>query len=78
MTDADAIRYMDRCLAWQGGKLGPVIASGVTWPDGKAVVHVVSVPITEDGRLSGSEVMGNRWRLYKLNEDARRELGNIE
>ena len=77
MTDAEAICWMDRCLAWQGERLGPVIASGGTWPDGEATVHVVSVPITEDGRLSGSEVVGNRFRLYKLNESARQELGNI-
>lgn len=58
---ADA--YFRDCLAYHRQRYGHVVSAIVHYDEETPHMHVLSVPLTRDGRLSAREIVGNRVQM---------------
>lgn len=63
--------YFEDCLKWASERFGEenIIADAVHLDEATPHMHLDFVPLTEDGRLSAKEVLGDKQKLQELQDD---------
>lgn len=64
-SKAEIRGYFRDCLKFHEKHYGKVFNAVVHWDEATPHLHIVSVPITADGRLSAKEIMGNRKEYHE-------------
>lgn len=67
-SKTEVMEYFRDCLAFHGQEFGHVVNAVVHFDETTPHMHVCSVPITKDGRLSARDVMGNK-QDYRNRQD---------
>lgn len=68
-------RYFQDCLQFHQKKFGHVISAVVHYDETTPHMHILSVPLTQDGRLSAREIIGNRANLSRMQTEFFEQVG---
>lgn len=63
------------CLQFHQRQLGHIISAVIHYDETTPHLHVVSVPLTADGRLSAREIVGNKQNLSRLQDEFFEQVG---
>lgn len=63
------------CLRFHQQRFGHVISAVIHYDETTAHMHVISVPLTRDGRLSARDVVGNRTQMRHLQSQFYEQVG---
>lgn len=63
------------CLQFHQRQFGHIISAVIHYDETTPHLHVVSVPLTADGRLSAREIVGNKQNLSRLQDDFFEQVG---
>lgn len=61
----DITKYFCHCLAYHQSEYGHIVNAVIHFDETTPHMHVCSVPLTKDGRLSAKEIMGNKSAYHK-------------
>lgn len=67
--------YFRDCLAYHRQRYGHVISAIVHYDEETPHMHVLSVPLTRDGRLSAREIVGNRVTMAHAQDNFFEQVG---
>lgn len=68
-------QYFRDCLQFHQKKFGHVVSAVVHYDETTPHLHVLSVPLTQDGRLSAREIVGNRANLSRMQTEFFEQVG---
>lgn len=68
-------QYFRDCLQFHQRKFGHVVSAVIHYDETTPHLHILSVPLTQDCRLSARDVVGNRTHMSHLQDDYFREVG---
>lgn len=71
----DMIAYLEDCMRFHAKYYGPVISAVIHMDETTPHLQICSVPITQDGRLSAKDLIGNRQHMTHLQTRFAREVG---
>jgi hypothetical protein len=63
------------CLQFHQRQFGHIISAVIHYDETTPHLHVVSVPLTTDGRLSAREIVGNKQNLSRLQDEFFEQIG---
>lgn len=65
-SNEECNQYFRDCLEFHQRKFGHVISAIVHYDETTPHMHILSVPLTQDGRLSAREIVGNRAKMSQM------------
>lgn len=68
-------QFFKDCLKFHKSQFGHVISAIIHYDETTPHMHVISIPITKDGRLSARDVIGNRANMIHLQDEFFRNVG---
>lgn len=68
-------QFFRDCLAFHQRKFGHVISAVIHYDETTPHLHILSVPLTQDGRLSAREIIGNRANLSRMQTEFFEQVG---
>lgn len=68
-------QFFRDCLEFHQRKFGHVISAVIHYDETTAHMHVISVPLTRDGRLSARDVIGNRTQMRRAQTEFYEQVG---
>lgn len=68
-------QFFRDCLQFHQRKFGHVISAVVHYDETTPHLHILSVPLTQDGRLSAREIIGNRANLSRMQTEFFEQVG---
>lgn len=68
-------QYFRDCLQFHQRKFGHIVSAVVHYDETTPHLHVLSVPLTQDGRLSAREIIGNRANLSRMQTEFFEQVG---
>lgn len=68
-------QFFRDCLAFHQRKFGHVISAVIHYDETTPHMHILSVPLTQDGRLSAREIVGNRANLSRMQTEFFEQVG---
>lgn len=68
-------QFFRDCLEFHQRKFGHVISAVIHYDETTPHMHILSVPLTQDGRLSAREIVGNRTNLSRMQTDFFEQVG---
>lgn len=68
-------QFFRDCLQFHQRKFGHVISAVVHYDETTPHLHILSVPLTQDGRLSAREIVGNRANLNRMQTEFFEQVG---
>lgn len=68
-------RFFEDCLRFHQQHFGHVISAVVHYDETTPHLHVISVPLTRDGRLSARDVIGNRAQMRRTQTEFYEQVG---
>lgn len=68
-------RFFKDCLKFHENQFGHVVSAIIHYDETTPHMHVISIPITKDGRLSARDVIGNRANMIHLQDEFFRNVG---
>ena len=68
-------QYFQDCLQFHQRKLGHIVSAVVHYDETTPHMHILSVPLTQDGRLSAREIVGNRANLSRMQTEFFEQVG---
>lgn len=68
-------QFFRDCLQFHQRKFGHVISAVVHYDETTPHLHILSVPLTQDGRLSAREIVGNRANLSRMQTEFFEQVG---
>ena len=68
-------QFFRDCLKFHQRHFGHIVSAVVHYDETTPHMHILSVPLTQDGRLSARDVVGNRAHMSHLQDDYFREVG---
>lgn len=63
------------CLQFHQRQFGHIISAVIHYDETTPHLHIVSVPLTADGRLSAREIVGNRQNMSRMQDDLFEQVG---
>lgn len=63
------------CLQFHQRQFGHIISAVIHYDETTPHLHVVSVPLTADGRLSAREIVGNKQNMSRMQDDFFEQIG---
>lgn len=74
-TNAENDRFFQDCLKFHNEHFGHIISAVVHYDETTPHLHVISVPLTKDGRLSARDVIGNKAKMTKTQDQFFEQVG---
>ena len=74
-TNVENDRFFRDCLKFHESHFGHIISAVVHYDETTPHLHVISVPLTKDGRLSAREIVGNRANLSRMQTEFFEQVG---
>lgn len=74
-TNAENDKFFEDCLRFHQQRFGHVISAVIHYDETTAHMHVISVPLTRDGRLSARDVIGNRTQMRRTQTEFYEQVG---
>lgn len=74
-TNEQINNYFADCLQFHQQKYGHVVSAVIHYDETTPHMHVLSVPLTKDGRLSARDVVGNRTAMSRAQTEFFEEVG---
>lgn len=68
-------QFFRDCLEFHQRKFGHVISAVIHYDETTPHLHILSVPLTHDGRLSAREIIGNRANLSRMQTEFFEQVG---
>lgn len=68
-------QFFRDCLRFHQRKFGHVVSAVIHYDETTPHLHVLSVPLTQDGRLSAREIVGNRANLSRMQTEFFEQVG---
>lgn len=68
-------QFFRDCLEFHQRKFGHVISAVIHYDETTPHLHILSVPLTQDGRLSAREIIGNRANLSRMQTEFFEQVG---
>lgn len=74
-TNAENDKFFQDCLKFHNEHFGHIISAVVHYDETTPHLHVISVPLTQDGRLSARDVIGNKAKMSKTQDAFFEQVG---
>ena len=74
-TKRENDKFFRDCLRFHERHFGHIISAIVHYDETTPHLHIVSVPLTQDGRLSARDVIGNKARMSKTQDEFFEQVG---
>lgn len=74
-TNAENDKFFQDCLKFHENHFGHIISAVVHYDETTPHLHVISVPLTKDGRLSARDVIGNKAKMSKTQDAFFEQVG---
>lgn len=74
-SNEESDQFFRDCLQFHQRKFGHVISAVVHYDETTPHLHILSVPLTQDGRLSAREIIGNRANLSRMQTEFFEQVG---
>lgn len=74
-TNAENDKFFQDCLKFHESHFGHIISAVVHYDETTPHLHVISVPLTKDGRLSARDVIGNKAKMTKTQDQFFEQVG---
>lgn len=68
-------QYFRDCLQFHQKRFGHIISAVIHYDETTPHLHILSVPLTQDGRLSAREIIGNRANLSRMQTEFFEQVG---
>lgn len=74
-TNAENDKFFQDCLKFHNEHFGHIISAVVHYDETTPHLHIISVPLTKDGRLSARDVIGNKAKMSKTQDQFFEQVG---
>lgn len=74
-TQEQTEHFFKECLQFHQERFGHIISAVIHYDETTPHLHVVSVPLTQDGRLSARDVIGNRAKMSRTQDMFYEQVG---
>lgn len=74
-TNTENDKFFQDCLKFHNEHFGHIISAVVHYDETTPHLHVISVPLTKDGRLSARDVIGNKAKMSKTQDSFFEQVG---
>lgn len=74
-TNAENDKFFQDCLKFHNERFGHIISAVVHYDETTPHLHIISVPLTKDGRLSARDVIGNKAKMSKTQDQFFEQVG---
>lgn len=74
-TNAENDQFFQDCLKFHNEHFGHIVSAVVHYDETTPHLHVISVPLTKDGRLSARDVIGNKAKMTKTQDQFFEQVG---
>ena len=74
-TNEENDTFFRDCLKFHERHFGHIISAVIHYDETTPHLHVISVPLTQDGRLSARDVIGNKARMSKAQDEFFEQVG---
>lgn len=74
-ANAENDKFFQDCLKFHNEHFGHIISAVVHYDETTPHLHVISVPLTKDGRLSARDVIGNKSKMSKTQDSFFEQVG---
>lgn len=74
-SNEECNQYFRDCLEFHQRKFGHVISAVIHYDETTPHMHILSVPLTQDGRLSAREIVGNRTKMSQMQTAFYEQIG---
>lgn len=74
-TNTENDKFFQDCLKFHESRFGHIISAVVHYDETTPHLHVVSVPLTKDNRLSARDVIGNKSKMSKTQDAFFEQVG---
>lgn len=74
-TNKENDQFFQDCLRFHQGHFGHVVSAVIHYDESTPHMHVISVPLTRDGRLSARDVIGNRTKMRQTQTEFFEQVG---
>lgn len=74
-TNAENDKFFQNCLKFHNEHFGHIISAVVHYDETTPHLHIISVPLTKDGRLSARDVIGNKAKMSKTQDQFFEQVG---
>lgn len=74
-TNEENDKFFRDCLKFHERHFGHIISAVIHYDETTPHLHVVSVPLTKDGRLSARDVIGNKAKMSKTQDQFFEQVG---
>lgn len=76
-TQEQTEHFFKECLQFHQERFGHIISAVIHYDETTPHLHVVSVPLTQDGRLSARDVIGNRAKMSRTQDMFYEQVGKV-
>ena len=74
-TNAENDKFFQDCLKFHENRFGHIISAVIHYDETTPHLHVISVPLTKDNRLSARDVIGNKAKMSKTQDTFFEQVG---
>lgn len=74
-TNEENDKFFRDCLKFHNEHFGHIISAVVHYDETTPHLHIISVPLTKDGRLSARDVIGNKAKMSKTQDQFFEQVG---
>lgn len=74
-TNEENDKFFRDCLKFHNSHFGHIISAVVHYDETTPHLHIISVPLTQDGRLSARDVIGNKAKMSKTQDAFFEQVG---
>lgn len=74
-TNAENDKFFQDCLKFHNEHFGHIISAVIHYDETTPHLHIISVPLTKDGRLSARDVIGNKAKMSKTQDSFFDQVG---